>query len=155
MKPDIDNEMWKIVAGKIAFKDGKQYQLIQEVNEKIQRMLNNTDNPRTRIKLIGIERTMMSLTENVDKMGEMIRNRRTAAENKAVLENIRFVTSVIEDVVQDYAIYEVQRTEKQYQVLRENFILWEILSILLMVITVTFSVMAAWGLSRTIYTPIT
>ena len=154
MKPDIDNEMWKIVAGKIAFKDGKQYQLIQEVNEKIQRMLNNTDNPRTRIKLIGIERTMMSLTENVDKMGEMIRNRSTAAENEAVLENIRFVTSVIEDVVQDYAIYEVQRTEKQYQVMRENFILWEILSILLMVITVTFSVMAAWGLSRSIYTPI-
>jgi two-component system sensor histidine kinase YesM len=154
IKPNIDNEMWKIVAGKIDFTDGKQYQLIQEVNDKIQRMLNNTDNPRTRIKLIGIERTMMSLTENVDKMGEMIRNRSTAAENEAVLENIRFVTSVIEDVVQDYAIYEVQRTEKQYQVMRENFILWEILSILLMVITVIFSVMAAWGLSRSIYTPI-
>lgn len=154
IKPDIDNEMWKIVAGKIPFKNGRQYQIIQEVNHKIQRMMNNTDNPRTKVKLIGIERTMQTLTENVDKMGEMISYGSTAAENEAVLENIRFVTSVIEDVVQDYLIFEVQRTEKQYEVMRENFILWEILSIVLMVITITFSVAAAWGLSKSIYTPI-
>ena len=28
IKPDIDNEMWKIVAGKIEFTDGKQYEII-------------------------------------------------------------------------------------------------------------------------------
>ncbi len=154
IKPEIDTEMWKIVAGKVAFTDGKQYQIIKDANDKILRMLNNTDNPRTRIKLIGVQRTIQSLTENVDKMGLMISQGSTVVENEAVLENIRFVTSVIEEVVRDYVIFEVHRTEKQYQVMRENFILWEVLSILLMVITVTFSVMAAWGLSRSIYTPI-
>jgi len=28
VKPDIDNEMWKIVAGKVAFSDGNQYEIL-------------------------------------------------------------------------------------------------------------------------------
>jgi two-component system sensor histidine kinase YesM len=154
VKPDIDTEMWKIVAGKVTFNDGKQYQIINDVNMKLHSMINNTNLPKARIKLIGIMRTMQTVTQYVDLMGAQINNNSSVADKEALLDNIRFATGVVEEVVQDYALFEARRTESQYQVIREGFIRWETLSIILMSCTVAFSIFAAWSLSRSIYTPI-
>ena len=154
IKPDIDNEMWKIVSGKIKFSEGKQYEIIANVNTKVSWMMDNTDSQRAKVKLDLILRTLQSLEEYVDQMGDKIAHNSTAAENEAVLENIRFATSVMEEVVQNYVLYEVHRTESQYQVMREGFVRWQIFSIILIFSAVGFSVVAAWSLSKSIYTPI-
>jgi two-component system sensor histidine kinase YesM len=154
IKPDIDNEMWKIVAGKIKFSEGNQYEILDSVDTKVRRMMANTDSQRAQVKLDLILRTHQSLREYVDQMGEKIAHNSTAAENEAVLENIRFATSVMEDVVQNYVLYEVNRTEGQYQLMRESYVRWQIISIILIISAVGFSVVAAWGLSKSIYTPI-
>jgi len=154
IKPEIDTEMWKVVAGKVEFKDGKQYALIEGVNAKLALMMANTDSPKAKIKLEGIRRTMQTLEEYVDQMGVQIENKSTAAENEAQLDKIRFATSVVEEVVQDYALFEVRRTDSQYQVMREGFFRWETLAVGLIFAAVMFSVVAAWSLSRSIYIPI-
>ena len=154
IKPDIDNEMWKIVAGKIQFSEGKQYDILDNVNLKVRWMMENTDSPQAQVKLDLILRTVQSLKEEVDQMGDKVAHNSTSAENEAVLENIRFATSVIEEVVQNYVLYEVNRTETQYQVMRESYVRWQILSIILVFSAVAFSMVAAWSLSRSIYTPI-
>jgi two-component system, sensor histidine kinase YesM len=154
IKPDIDNEMWKIVSGKIKFSEGKQYEIIDNVNTKVYWMMDHTDSPRARVKLDLILRTLQSLEGYVDLMGEKIAHNSTAAENEAVLENIRFATSVLEEVVQNYVLYEVQRTNGQYQVMRESFNRWQIFSVILIFSAVVFSVVAAWSLSKSIYAPI-
>ena len=154
IKPDIDNEMWKIVAGKIRFSEGNQYEILDGVNTKVRWMMVNTDSPRARVKLDLILRTLESLRGYVDQMGDRIAHNSTAAENETVLENVRFATSVMEEVVQDYVLYEVNRTEDQYQVMRAGFVRWQILSIILIFSAVGFSIVAAWGLSKSIYVPI-
>ncbi len=154
IKPDIDTEMWKIVAGKIEFGEGKQYQIIDDVNTKVRGMMQNTDSDRAKIKLDIILRTMQTLAQHVDTMKEQINRYSTADENERVLENIRFVSGVVEDVVQDYVLFEVNRTEKQYEEMRAGFYRWEISYIILGVGTVFFSVLAAWAISRSIYAPI-
>src|SRR5690242_11251000 len=154
IKPDIDNEMWKIVSGKVSFSEGKQYEILDNVNAKVSWMMENTDSQQARVKLDLILRTLQSLKEYVDKMGDKIAHNSTATENEAVLDDIRFATSVMEDVVQNYVLYEVHRTETQYQVMREGFVRWQILSIFLIFSALGFSVVAAWSLSRSIYTPI-
>jgi len=154
IKPKIDTEMWRIVAGKIDFKDGAQYQIINDVNTKLRGMMANTDSPKARIKLEVILRTMQTLTQQVDRMGNQIERKSTAAENEAVLENIRFVSGVVEDVVQEYALFEVQRTNTQYQQMREGFTRWGLSYIAMTLGAVCFSVLATWGISRSIYIPI-
>jgi two-component system sensor histidine kinase YesM len=154
IKPEIDTEMWKIVAGKINFTDGNQYTYIDEKNTRLQEMKANTDSQRAKVKLDVILRTMQTLKEYVDMMGNQIVKNSTAAENEAVLEKIRFVTGVVEEVVQDYVIFEVDRTNIKYEQMRGSFLRWEIFSIVLIISAVGFSVLAAWGLSRSIYTPI-
>jgi two-component system sensor histidine kinase YesM len=154
IKPDIDNEMWKIVAGKIQFGGGKQYDIIDSINSKVQWMMENTDSNKAKVKLEVILRTMQTLRQNIDVMGNQIAQNSTATENEAVLEKIRFVTGVIEGVVQDYVLFEVNRTNGQYQQMRAGFILWETMAITLTFGAIVFSVVAAWALSRSIYTPI-
>jgi two-component system, sensor histidine kinase YesM len=154
IKPDIDNEMWNIVAGKIQFNEGKQYEIISNINSKVQWMLENTDSQRAKVKLDVVLRTMQTLTQDVDMMGSQIAKYSTAAQNEAVLEKIRFVTGVVEGVVQDYVLFEVNRTNGQYQQMRAGFVEWEILAVILTFGAIVFSVVAAWALSRSIYTPI-
>ncbi|HXD11020.1 MAG TPA: sensor histidine kinase [Anaerolineales bacterium] len=154
VKPAIDTEMWKIVAGKVEFSEGRQYEIIDNVDADVRRMMANTDSQRARVKLDLILRTLQTLREYVNEMGSQIAQNSTAAENEAVLERIRFATSVMEEVVQNYVLYEVNRTEGQYQAMREGFVRWQIFSIVLIFSAVGFSVVAAWSLSRSIYTPI-
>jgi two-component system, sensor histidine kinase YesM len=154
IKPDIDNEMWKIVAGKIQFREGKQYEIIDTVNSKVKWMMENTDSHKAKVKLDVILRTMQTLTQDVDMMGNQIAHNSSSTENEAVLEKIRFVTSVVDSVVQDYVLFEVNRTNGQYQQMRTGFIFWETLAITLTSAAIVFSIVAAWGLSRSIYTPI-
>ncbi len=153
-KPEIDNEMWKIVSGKVKFSEGKQYEILDNANAEVRWMMENTDSHRAKVKLDLILRTLQSLKEYVDLMGDKISHNSTAAENEAVLEKIRFATSVMEEVVQNYVLYEVHRTEGQYKVMRESFVRWQIFSIILIFSAVVFSVVAAWSLSKSIYTPI-
>ena len=77
---------------RVEFKEGKQYEIINDVNIKLQTMMENTDSPRSRIKLEGILRTMQTLGQDVDLMGRQIELKSTTADNELVLENIRFAS---------------------------------------------------------------
>ncbi|MBN1440357.1 MAG: sensor histidine kinase [Anaerolineales bacterium] len=154
IKPAIDAEIWKIVTGSKSFSEGSQYRIIDDAVAKVQQMKVNTTSPKAKLKLDVILRTLQTLTQSVDAMGRQIEGKSTAAENEAALENIRFITSVLDAGVQDYVLFEVQRTNLQYEQMREGFIQWEISYVVLLVGSVVFSVLAAWGISGSIYRPI-
>jgi two-component system sensor histidine kinase YesM len=154
IKPAIDAEMWQVVAGNKEFKDGKQYQIINDTTTKLRWMMDNTDSHRAKVKLDVILRSMQTLTHYVDVMGDQIEQGSTPVENEAALENIRFASGVVEGVIQDYVLFEADRTQTQYQAMRAGIAQWEISYIILMVGAVVFSFLAAWGISRGIYIPI-
>lgn len=154
IKPAIDTEMWNIVAGKTEFQLGKQYEIISDVNKKLQWMTDHAASDESRIKLEVISRTMKTLTHYVDVMGQQIATGSTVAENEAVLENIRGVSSVVEGVVQDYLLFEVNQADQRYVIMRQGFMQWELFSLFLIIAAVGFSFVAAWAISRSIYIPI-
>jgi two-component system sensor histidine kinase YesM len=154
IKQAIDTEMFNIVAGKTEFSQGKQYEIINGVNDNLQWMTEHAASAESRIKLEVISRTMKTLTYYVDLMGEQVARGSTVAENEAVLENIRGVSSVVEEVVQDYALFEVNQADEQYRVMSQGFLQWEIFSLILLIAAVGFSMIAAWAISRSIYIPI-
>lgn len=154
IKPTIDTEMWNIVAGKIGFKDGKQYQIIDGVNSQIDWMMANTNSEKGRIKLEVILRTMETLTRYVDRMGEQIEGGSSVAENEQVLENIRGVSDLIDDLVEEYMLFEVNRAELNYRETQSHFSQWVIMYVSLLFGVIVFSVAAAWVISESIYIPI-
>jgi two-component system sensor histidine kinase YesM len=154
IKSNIDTAMWNIVAGKTDFTQGKQYDIIDEVNGKLQWMVDHAASAESRIKLEAINRTMKTLTHYVDMMGEQIAHGSTVADNEAVLENIRGVSSVIEAVVQDYVLFEVNQGDQQYRIMSQGFTQWEVFYLVLLIAAIGFSVTATWAISRSIYIPI-
>ncbi len=154
IKPVIDTAMWNIVAGKTEFSEGKQYEIIDGINSKLQWMTDHAASAGSKIKLEVINRTMKTLTHYVDLMGEQIARGSTVAQNESVLENIRGVSSVVEAVVQDYVLFEVDQADQQYRVMNQGFTQWEVFYLILLVTAIGFSVIAAWAISRSIYIPI-
>ena len=154
IKPEIDTAMWNIVAGKTEFTQGKQYEIIDGVNSKLQWMTDHAASAESQIKLEVINRTMKTLTHYVDMMGEQIAQGSTVANNEAVLENIRGVSSVVEAVVQDYVLFEVKQADQQYRIMSQGFTQWEVFYLVLLITAIGFSVIATWAISRSIYIPI-
>jgi len=154
IKPAIDTEMWNIVAGKKDFKDGDQYRIIEQVNAQIEWMMANSNSDKSRINLEVIRRTMDTLTRYVDKMGAQIEQGSRVAHNERVLEDIRGVSEVIEESVQVYILDEVRQAELQYLENKARFSRWAIFYLILMPLTIVFSILAAWIISASIYIPI-
>jgi len=154
IKPAIDTEMWNIVAGKKDFHTGTQYDIIDKVNSQIVWMMANTDSEKGQLKLEVILRTLETLTRYVDRMGEQIDQGSRVAENEQVLENIRGVSDLINDLIQEYILFEVNRAELNYQATQKSFIQWSVTYITLLLGVTIFSVGAAWIISESIYIPI-
>jgi two-component system sensor histidine kinase YesM len=146
--------MWNIVAGKKEFGEGNQYQIIEQVNAQLESMMANTDSDKSKIKLEVIRRTMGTLTSYVDKMGEQMEAGSRVAENELVLDNIRGVSDVVEETVQDYMLFEVQQAEQQYIQNQARFNRWFIAFSILLPCIMVFSIGAAWIISASIYLPI-
>jgi two-component system sensor histidine kinase YesM len=154
IKPAIDTEMWNIVAGKKEFKEGNQYQIIEQVDSQITSMMANTESEKSRIKLEVILRTMNTLSRYVDKMGTQIAQGSRVADNELVLENIRGVSEVVEESVQDYMLFEVNQAEQQYKQTQTRFARWTLIYMILLPGVIGFSIVAAWIISASIYIPI-
>jgi two-component system sensor histidine kinase YesM len=154
IKPAIDTEMWNIVAGKKEFNDGNQYQIIGQVNNQIESLMANANSNKSRIKLEVIRRTLATLTSYVDKMGEQIEQGSRVAENELVLDNIRGVSDVVEETVQDYMLFEVEQAEQQHITNQSRFNRWVIIYFILLPCVIGFSFAAAWIISASIYIPI-
>jgi two-component system sensor histidine kinase YesM len=154
VKPAIDTEMWNIVAGKTEFGAGSQYAILNEVNDKLRVMMANSDSAEAKHKLEIILRTMKTLTHYVDIMGQQIARKSKVAENEVILENIRGVSTLVEELVGEYALFEVQVAEQRYLAMRENFTRWVTFYGALMLAAIGFSFLAAWAISRSIYAPI-
>jgi two-component system sensor histidine kinase YesM len=154
IKPAIDTEMWNIVAGKKEFQQGSQYQIIEQVDSQIESMMANTRSDKSSIKLEVIRRTLGTLTRYVDKMGAQIEQGSRVADNELVLDNIRGVSEVVEESIQDYVLFEVNQAEQQYKENQTRFARWTIIYMILLPCIVGFSIAAAWIISASISIPI-
>src|SRR5262245_17379765 len=154
IKPSIDAEMWEIIAGKKPFSQGNQYTILNDVDQRVQQMIDNTSSDKGRIKLSVIQRTLRTLRDAIDRVGIQIAQHSTFEENLVLMEQIRSVTQLIEDNVQQYALFEVNRTQQQYQDMQIGLTRWAIGGLGVIVAAILFSIVAAWRISKSIYVPI-
>jgi two-component system, sensor histidine kinase YesM len=154
IKPTIDAEMWDIIAGKKPFSQGNQYSTLNDVDQRIQQMIDNTGSEKGRLKLSVIQRTLRTLRSAIDRVGIQIAQHSTFDENMVLMEQIRNVTQLIEGNVQEYALFELNRTQQQYQAMQIGLTRWAIGGLGVIVAAILFSIVAAWRITKSIYVPI-
>ena len=154
IKPAIDTEMWNVVAGKTSFEKGRQYAIISGVESQIRTMMANTDSHRARVKLDVILRTLDTLTGYVDTMGAQMAAGAPVQANEQQLDNVRWVSGLVNELVQDYILFEVHRAEQNYRLTQERFQTWMLFWLASLAGVVIFSVASAWIISESVYIPI-
>ncbi len=154
IKPAIDAEMWDVIAGKKPFQEGAQYTILADVDQRVQQMIDNSSSDKGRLKLDVIQRTLRTLRETIDQVGIQIAQHRTFEENMVLMEQIRDISQLVEANIQEYALFEVNRTQQQYQAMQTGLTRWAIGGLAMIVAAILFSIMAAWWISKSIYVPI-
>jgi two-component system sensor histidine kinase YesM len=87
-------------------------------------------------------------------MGEQIARGSTVAENEAVLDNIRGVSDVVKETIQEYMLFEVNQTGQQFKESQDRFTRLAVFYMILLPCVIAFSIGAAWIISSSIYLPI-
>lgn len=154
VKTRIDSQMWDIVAGKVRFEDGKQYEIIDEINTNIYGIMKNVRSQENRTRLDVTLRTMQTLKKYVDQIGTQIKEKKPVEENEKILEEIRGVSSLVEDNIQEFILYEVKSTEDIKLQIKRNVNRWVWTNVIALSSLFIFSMLAAWIISGSISRPI-
>ena len=154
VKTEIEPIVWDIVAGKSRFETSGIRDLTSTIRSQMDAMRLDPYSRNNRTLLDVVLRTMTTLERYIDKLEGQIAERRPVSENEATLEEIRGVTNLIVDLMQDFIGKQMNEisilNERIGERNRRSFIA-ETLFILL-VLTICF--FAVWAISGSISRPI-
>ena len=153
VQTQIADEMWYVVAGHKSFDGGAQYEMINHVNNEIDALASSAD-PANLKALVVARRTMDTLVNYIDRMGELIRTEQPIAESEALLEEVRNVSSLVADMLAEYADAEISAAAQASDRLQATLNVVLVLLLALLALTILFSVLAQRSLSHAIHTPI-
>ena len=153
VQTQIADEMWYVVAGHKTFDGGEQYEMIDHVNSEIDALVRSAD-PGNLKTLVVARRTMDTLVNYIDRMGELIRTEQPIAESEALLEEVRNVSSLVADMLAEYADGEISAAAQASDQLQATLNVVLVVLLALLGITVLFSMLAQQSLTNAIRTPI-
>ena len=153
VQTQIADEMWYVVAGHKTFDGGDQYEMIDHVNDEIDALVRSAD-PANLKELVVARRTMDTLVTYIDRMGELIRTEQPIAESEALLEEVRNVSSLVADMLAEYADAEISAAAQASDRLQATLNVVLVLLLALLALTILFAILAQRSLSHAIHTPI-
>lgn len=153
VQTQIADEMWYVVAGHKSFDGGDQYEMIARVNAEIDALSKSAD-PGNRKALVVARRTMDTLVKYIDRMGELIRAEQPIAQSEALLEEVRSVSALAADMLEEYADSEISAAALASDRLQHTLTAVVIILLALLGVTLVFTVLAQRSLTHAINTPI-
>jgi len=150
VKTDITDELWNIVAGNCSFDEGRQYQIIEGIRSQIQDIKNTTTELKNRQLLEVADRSMNTLTHYVDRMGEQMANQGPVSDNEKMLDEIRGVSALVSDILQDFIVHEIETTAAQSQQIKERAVITGIAVGAIIVFALLFSVFVQSSVAQSV-----
>ena len=144
-KNAISNELWSIVSGRKQFTDGEQYRMLMDIKEGIDKLEANTKEEKGREKLIVANRTEVTLHKNITTLGLQINSGATVAKNEEFLDEIRGITALLSDILQEYIIIEIEEAQRTNKAIKTSSIQLSIIQIAIILFVVIFSVKSFLG----------
>jgi two-component system sensor histidine kinase YesM len=154
VKSDITNELWNIVAGNQSFNNGKQYEIITGINRQINSIISTTESSKNRQLLEVAGRAMGTLKRYVDRLGQQMEQSRPVIENERTLDEIREVSVLVAEILQDFIVLEIESSAKVNEELKERVFIILILELVTMVVVTIFSVFVQMSVASNVDTAI-
>ena len=151
---DINNEIWNIVSGKKDFIYGNQYIIIDSIYAKLDVLYKNASNNENRQLIEVAGRAMGTLKSYVDKLGTQIEQKIKVSENEKLLEEIRGVSLLVYDVIQDFIFSEIDEIARVNKALQRTGTVTTIMEITIFILATVFAIFTFTSVTENISQPI-
>ena len=136
----IPQELWEVVAGLQNFYDGNQYKLLRQVDSDIKQMLAAAESQRTLSYLHVISRARTTLSEYIDRLGTQIADGSSVAANEASLDEIRGITALISDILQEFIVSEIEAAAVTNTALHRSSIALTVIQVVITLLAMLISI---------------
>lgn len=153
-KDDIPAELWNIICGKKEIADGSQNKLLDNISSGLLLMLLTINNEESRGKLEVANRAYITLRRNVDMLISQIKGGSLVTQNEATLDEIRTITSLFSDIMQDFIVTEIEAANQTNQSLRNTSIILTTIQIIITILAIIISINSFITVSAAIQKPI-
>lgn len=154
VKIEISDEIWDIVAGKIEFNKGSQYEIIEKIKSAISKIMLKTENEENKQVLEVANRAVNTLEKYVNMLGIQIANNAAVHENEKILEDIRSVAGLIYDILQNFIVAEIELSANANIKIKNSFYIFITIYIIIIFISITFIIYFTKSISKNIKQPI-
>lgn len=153
-KDDIPAELWNIICGKKEIADGSQNKMLDDISSGLSLMLLTVNNEESRGKLEVANRAYTTLRRNVDMLITQIKGGSLVTQNEATLDEIRTITSLFSDIMQDFIVTEIEAANETNQSLRNTSVILTAIQIIITVFAIIISINSFITVSGAIQKPI-
>lgn len=154
VKVDISNEVWDIVAGKKTFSDGSQYEILDSITSEISEMMELTQVEKNRNLLEVANRAVNTLIKYVDLLGTQTEQSASVADMEQTLEEVRGVTALIYDILQDFIVAEIETAAQTNESIKKTSATLTTIQIFITMLIIAVSIVALFSVSKAIRSPI-
>jgi len=150
VKTEIANELWDIVAGNKSFDDGRQFEIIEHIRGQIMEIMLTTSETENRRLLEVADRSMNTLTRYVNRLGIQMKARFPVIENERMLDEIRGVSALVSDILQDFIVLEIESTAAQSRRIKTRALVTGITEGAIIVFALLFSVFVQSSVAKSV-----
>ena len=150
VKTEVANELWDIVAGNKMFTSGRQYLIIDDIKSQIMDIMSTTSGIHNRQLLEVADRSVNTLVRYVDRLGMQMEQRYPVIENERMLDEIRGVSALVSDILQEFIVLEIESAALQSQYIKTRSLITGIWECAIIVFALLFSVFVQASVSRSV-----
>lgn len=153
-RDEIPAELWNIICGKKEIEDSDQYKMSDEIITGLTLMLLKTKNSESREKIEVATRANTTLRRNIDMLIINMKNGSTVTQNEAALDEIRTITALFSDLMQEFIVTEIESANETNRSLKNTSIILTVIQIIITVLAVLASINSFITVSGAIQKPI-
>ena len=135
-KNEIPSELWNIICGKKEISNGAQNVMLDEISTGLSLMLLTNKNEESRGKLEVANRAYTTLRRNVDILIIQMKSGSQVTQNEATLDEIRTITSLFADIMQDFIVTEIEVANQTNHSLHNTSIILTAIQIIITVLAI-------------------
>lgn len=149
-KENIPDELWDIVCGRKNFSHGNQYKMLEEINNGIQAMKKNVSDSTNQEKLEVAFRTFTTLSKNIAKLEEQMKNGSSVKQNEAFLDDIRTITVLFSEIMQDFIMTEIKIANETNLSIKNFSVVLTVLQIVILFFSIAVAASSYVSVSKNI-----
>ena len=153
-KDQLPSELWNIICGKKEIEEGDHNRMLDQINSSLTLMLLTNKNAESQGKLEVANRAYTTLRRNVDMLITQMKSGSPVTQNEATLDEIRTITSLFADIMQDFIVTEIESADETNQSLKNTSVVLTSIQIIITVLAIIISINSFITVSGAIQKPI-